>query len=100
MARVIYCCLLGAICGGVILAVVANSGAAAAVSIPIPQASGAISHEEISLASIISKIAVVLGVCTGALTGALAGLAASRSLAADASSFSPKAQLGSRAGRH
>jgi hypothetical protein len=78
MARVICCSILGAIVAGVILAIVASSGSPLVVSVPIPLASGAISHQDISLASIISKIAVILGVCTGALTGALAGVAGGR----------------------
>jgi hypothetical protein len=99
MARVIYSSILGAIAGGVILAIVAGTGSAAVVSVPIPLASGAVSHEDISLANIISKIAVILGVCTGALAGALAGAAAGRTSRTESHSPLQKAQLGGRSGR-
>jgi hypothetical protein len=99
MARVIYCAILGAIAGGVILAIVASTGSEAVVSVPIPLASGAVSHEDISLASIISKIAVILGVCTGALAGALAGAAGGRTAHTESHAALQKTQLGGRAGR-
>jgi hypothetical protein len=78
MTRVVGASLVGAILGGVVLAVVAAVGPNPAVTIPIPQANGTVRPETISLASIVSKIAVILGVCTGALVGGLAGAAASR----------------------
>jgi len=78
MMRVIGGSLLGAILGGVVLAVVAMVGPDPAVTIPIPQANGTVRPETISLASLVSKIAVILGVCSGALVGGLAGAAASR----------------------
>ncbi len=75
MSRVIIAALLGAILGGVVLAAVAAVGPEPAVTIPMPQGNG---RESISLASIVSKLAIILGACTGALVGALAGAAASR----------------------
>ena len=78
MTRVIGASLLGALLGGVVLAIVAAVGPDPAVTIPIPQANGTVRPETISLASIISKIAIILGVCTGALVGGLAGAASSR----------------------
>jgi hypothetical protein len=78
MNRVVGAALLGAILGGVVLAVVAAVGPDPTVTIPISQANGGARAETISLASIVSKIAVILGVCTGALVGSLAGTAASR----------------------
>jgi hypothetical protein len=78
MTRVVGAALLGAILGGVVLAVVAAVGPDPAVTIPIPQANGTVRPETISLASIVYKIAVILGVCTGALVGGLAGAAARR----------------------
>jgi hypothetical protein len=47
-------------------------------TIPIPQANGTVHSETIILASIVGKVAGVLGVCTGALVGALAGTVAGR----------------------
>jgi len=78
MIRVVSASLLGAILGGVVLAIVASVGSDPAVTIPIPQANGGVRQETISLASVVSKVAVILGVCTGALVGGLAGAAASR----------------------
>src|SRR5207245_1589553 len=78
MTRVVGASLLGAILGGVVLAVVAAVGSDPAITIPLPQANGQIRPEIISLGSIVSKVAVMLGVCTGALVGGLAGAAASR----------------------
>jgi hypothetical protein len=78
MMRVIGGSVLGAILGGAVLAAVAAFGAEPVVSIPIPHANGSVRPETISLASIVGKIAVVLGVCSGAVVGALAGVAAAR----------------------
>jgi hypothetical protein len=78
MFRVLGGAALGAILGGAVLAAVAAVGAEPAVTIPIPHANGTVRPEIISLASVVSKFAVIMGVCTGALIGALAGSAASR----------------------
>jgi hypothetical protein len=78
MVRVVGGSILGAIVGAAVLAGVAALGAEPVVTIPIPQANGTVHPETISLASIVGKVAVVLGVCTGALVGALAGTAAGR----------------------
>ncbi len=78
MGRVVIGALVGAVFGGSALAMVAAMGSEPAVTIPIPQANGAVHPEIISLASIVSKLALILGVCTGALVGALAGVAANR----------------------
>lgn len=86
MTRVVGAALLGAILGGLVLAVVAAVGPDPAVTIPIPHANGTARPETISLASIISKLAVILGVCTGALVGGLAGAVASRQTHGDAGS--------------
>ena len=86
MIRVLGGAAIGAIVGGAILAAVAAFGADPAVTIPMPQTNGGVRPETISLASIVSKVAVVLGVCTGALVGALAGLAAAREARADPTS--------------
>jgi hypothetical protein len=78
MVRVIGGAVLGAIVGGVVLAVVATVGAEPAVTVPMPQANGGVRNEVISLASVVTKVAVILGVCTGAMIGGLAGAAAAR----------------------
>jgi hypothetical protein len=78
MARVIYSSLLGAILGGLILAMVAGFGTDAAVTVPMPQANGGVHNETISVGGIVSKLAIIFGVCTGAMVGALAGAAGSR----------------------
>src|SRR5258707_1371809 len=75
MTRVVGASILGALVGGVLLAIVAAIGPDPAVTIPIPQANGTVRPETISLASIVSRIAIILGVCTGALVGGLAGAA-------------------------
>jgi len=90
MARVLYSSILGAILGGVVLAMVANFGAEAAVTVPMPQANGGTHNETISLAGIVSKLAVILGVCTGALVGALAGAAGSREALAESPGKRPR----------
>jgi hypothetical protein len=78
MLRVLGGSALGAIIGAAVLAAVASFGAEPAITIPLPQASGGVHPETISLASVVGKLAVILGVCTGALVGALAGVAATR----------------------
>ena len=83
MARVIYSSLLGAILGGLILAMVAGFGTDAAVTVPMPQANGGVHNETISVGGIVSKLAIIFGVCTGAMVGALAGAASSREAIAD-----------------
>ena len=83
MARVIYGSLLGAILGGVILSIVAGLGAEAAVTVPMPQANGGVKNEIISVAGIVSKLAIIFGVCTGAMVGALVGAASARESLAD-----------------
>jgi hypothetical protein len=85
MARVIYSSLLGAILGGLILAMVANFGSDAAVTVPMPQANGGTHNETISVGGIVSKLAIIFGVCTGAMVGALAGAAGCREALPDAS---------------
>jgi hypothetical protein len=83
MAKVVTSSAFGAILGGVILAMVANAGSEAAVIVPMPQANGSVRNETISVGSIVSKLAIIVGVCTGALVGALAGAAGSREALAE-----------------
>jgi hypothetical protein len=78
--RVVYSAILGAVIGGATLAIVASAGADPVVVVPVPQLSGGVKNEHINLSSVISKIAIVLGVCTGALVGARAGAIGSSSL--------------------
>jgi hypothetical protein len=73
MVRVVSASLIGAVIGALVLMTVAGIGADPAVTIPIPQGNGTARPETISLASVVSKVAVILGICTGALVGALAG---------------------------
>ena len=86
MVRVLGGSVLGAMVGAAVLAAVVGFGAEPAVTIPMPQANGGVHPETISLANIVSKLAIVLGVCTGALVGAMAGLAASRETLVDSMS--------------
>ncbi len=73
MARAVYCSLLGAILGGLILAMVASFGAEAAVMVPMAQANGMVTNEAISVAGIVSKLAIIFKVCTGAARISFAG---------------------------
>jgi hypothetical protein len=78
MAKVIVSALAGAIVGAVVLVVIAKMGGQASVSVSLPQPSGAMGTQEISLQGIITKLALIMGFSAGAIAGSLAGSAAKR----------------------
>jgi hypothetical protein len=86
MVRVVLGAIIGAIVGAMVLMVVAGIGADPAITISMPQGNGSSRPETISLASVVSKVAIILGLCTGALVGALAGVAADRESSATSAS--------------
>jgi hypothetical protein len=78
MAKVVLAALLGAIVGGFGLTLLVKAGPAPVISVPMPQPGAGPTPVAVDLSGIVSKLALIAGVCSGSLIGALAGLAGSR----------------------
>ena len=75
MVKVLACAAVGAIVGGVLLFVVSQIGEDAVVFYPIHQAGTLGKQDAINYGAIVTRFALIMGVCAGAIVGAIAGLA-------------------------
>ena len=73
MAKILICSLGGAIVGGFLLFVVAQVGEAPVVYFPVHKPGTTGMQDVINYQAIVSKFAIIMGVCTGGVVGAIAG---------------------------